>query len=118
MWVQFGQPRRVTAILDYLVDTAQRETALLAEPQIVRTDRSAAPRCRRHDARSTVSSPTLAGVPVVVMSATLDAVTPQSKASGHCRKVRNPRSDNQKQAPLAQSAERLHGKEKVYGSIP
>jgi hypothetical protein len=23
-----------------------------------------------------------------------------------------------RQAPLAQSAERLHGKEKVYGSIP
>jgi hypothetical protein len=24
----------------------------------------------------------------------------------------------ERQAPLAQSAERLHGKEKVYGSIP
>ena len=30
----------------------------------------------------------------------------------------NCRSDNLKPAPLAQSAERLHGKEKVYGSIP
>ena len=29
-----------------------------------------------------------------------------------------PRLDKLKQAPLAQSAERLHGKEKVYGSIP
>ncbi len=29
-----------------------------------------------------------------------------------------PVSDNLIQAPLAQSAERLHGKEKVYGSIP
>ena len=27
-------------------------------------------------------------------------------------------SDNRTHAPLAQSAERLHGKEKVYGSIP
>jgi hypothetical protein len=27
-------------------------------------------------------------------------------------------SGNGRQAPLAQSAERLHGKEKVYGSIP
>ena len=28
------------------------------------------------------------------------------------------RCDNSTIAPLAQSAERLHGKEKVYGSIP
>ncbi len=29
-----------------------------------------------------------------------------------------PEVNNSRQAPLAQSAERLHGKEKVYGSIP
>ena len=37
---------------------------------------------------------------------------------GSGRKCKTPVSDNLIQAPLAQSAERLHGKEKVYGSIP
>jgi hypothetical protein len=39
-------------------------------------------------------------------------------ARGPGREARTTRSDNLIPAPLAQSAERLHGKEKVYGSIP
>src|SRR6516164_2617302 len=41
-----------------------------------------------------------------------------SRSEGIDLQARNPRSENLRQAPLAQSAERLHGKEKVYGSIP
>ena len=64
-----------------------------------------ASRCMRYDGRSTVSSPTLT----------------RKRSAVHARSgpwTQRPRSDKLRQAPLAQSAERLHGKEKVYGSIP
>ncbi len=68
----------------------------------------AASRCSLHDARNTVSSPSLVRDRTVPALCTIPVTACKLK----------PQVRPTKLAPLAQSAERLHGKEKVYGSIP
>jgi hypothetical protein len=64
---------------------------------------------KREEAGNTLSSPrSVARVTLYYCCA-----APEIRAE-----ARITRSDNLIPAPLAQSAERLHGKEKVYGSIP
>ena len=76
----------------------------------VRTrERLDASRRGRHDSRSAVISPRLV-VSACSCAVVLDEVRPQCTTGADRCKARNPRSDNLRLAPLAQSAERLHGK--------
>jgi hypothetical protein len=55
------------------------------------------------------------------MKEDLLAPTARTLAAGPCKEAEGVRYSSRRlfeHAPLAQSAERLHGKEKVYGSIP
>jgi hypothetical protein len=81
-------------------------------------DRLAASGWRRHGTSDPLCSPTLVVGASIFVSATQGAASPECTTRDDGLPARNPRSDNQEFAPLAQSAERLHGKEKVYGSIP
>ena len=67
-------------------------------------------RARRGEASDTLSSPRSVARVTLHYRCTVPEVW--------AREARTIGSDNLIPAPLAQSAERLHGKEKVYGSIP
>ena len=69
-----------------------------------------AQRARREEASDTLSS----ARSVARVTLHYRCIVPEAEA----REARTIGSDNLIPAPLAQSAERLHGKEKVYGSIP
>jgi len=84
--------QRLSMAWDFRSAGRMRSSRVAAEAQ-VRGDGLAASGWRRHDAESTVSSPTLAGAGVLATSARFDAVTPLYETCDRLRKGYSRRSD-------------------------